>query len=259
MGDRQFERSRSALNSSAAGNIDSMARTQDGDIYTSIYTAIVEHYLAPGTKLPEDALAESFNVSRTIIRKVLLNLSHDGLVTCTPKRGARVAQPTIEEAREVFEARRILEVATIPFIADVLKPQEVKRLRKLVQEQQKAERSQDARSAIRLSGKFHKALIGVTGNSRLIEFLRNLISRSSLIIAVYGSIQESSPSCQNHDQLLDLIEAGKVDQCVRWMEQHLRDVEATLDFGVDKVEALDFAQVFGEIHSRQKGQLNLNK
>ncbi len=254
MGDRQVERGRSANNSSAAGNIDATARTQDADIYSSIYTAIVEHYLAPGTKLPEDALAESFNVSRTIIRKVLLNLSHDGLVTSTPKRGARVAQPTVEEAREVFEARRILEVATVPLIADVLTQREIDKLRKLVVAQRKAELAHDARSAIRLSGKFHKALIAVTGNTRLIEFLRNLVSRSSLIVAVYGSTDGVSRSCQDHDELLDLMEAGRVEECARWVDEHLRHVEATLDFGTDTVARIDFAQVFGEIHSRQAGQ-----
>lgn len=250
MSDKQAGRGRSVSKLPASGDEESQVRSQDGDIYTSIYTAIVEHYIAPGTKLPEDALADSFHVSRTIIRKVLSNLAHDGLVTSAPKRGARVAQPTVEEAKEVFEARRILEVATIPLIADMMTERDIKRLRKQVQEQKKAELAQDPRRAIRLSGQFHKALIAIIGNTRLNEFLRNLISRSSLIIAVYGSTKGDTRSCQDHDDLLDLFEANKTDECARWMEDHLRDVEATLDFGTNTVEALDFAQVFGEIQAR---------
>lgn len=249
MSERQS--SRNGNSQPASASTVAVSRPQDDDIYESIYTAIVEHYIAPGTKLPEDALAESFKVSRTIIRKVLLSLSHDGLVTSAPKRGARVAQPTVEEAREVFEARRILEVATIPLIADAMTPSEIKRLRKLVSEQKQAVRAQDARSTIRLSGKFHRALVAVTGNKRLIEFVRNLVSRSSLIIAVYGSTGDVR-SCDDHDELLDLMEAGTVDACARWMDKHLRHVEATLDFGTDTVEAPDFAQVFGEILGRAR-------
>lgn len=227
-------------------------RPTDNEIYKNIYTAIVEHYITPGTKLPEDALAETFNVSRTIIRKVLASLSHDGLVTSEPKRGARVAQPTVEEAREVFEARRILEVAIIPQIADAVTDREIKKLRKLVNDEKVAWQARDARSAIRVSGNFHTALTAVTRNSRLIEMLRNLISRCSLIIAVYGSDRDGTRSCRDHDELLDLIEAGKADECAHWMDEHLRHVEATLEFGTDTIEALDFAQVFEKIRARTR-------
>ncbi len=249
MNDRQDGRSVdnvSALKASVTGS-----RPQDSEIYNNIYTAIVEHYIAPGTKLPEDALAESFNVSRTIIRKVLLSLSHDGLITSEPKRGARVAQPTVAEAREVFEARRIMEAAVIPLIADVITAKDIKKLRSLVNDEKQAWLAHDARSAIRLSGKFHKALIAVTGNKRLFEFLRNLISRSSLIIAVYGTARDGNRSCHDHNDLLDLFEAGKAGECESWMDEHLRHVEATLDFGNSKSDALDFAQVFSEIGARQ--------
>ncbi len=251
MNDMQY--GRSGIDLPAARKASPEKRLQDKEIYQNIYTAIVEHYIAPGTKLPEDALAESFQVSRTIIRKVLLSLAHDGLVTSAPKRGARVTQPTVEEAREVFEARRLMEVAVIPLIADVMTDKEMKKLRKLVQDEKEAELAQDARGAIRLSGKFHKSLIAVTGNTRLEAFLNNLVSRSSLIVAVYGSTRGRTRSCQDHDELLDLIEAGKVDASARWMDEHLRLVEETLDFGADKSEALDFGQVFGEIRARQSG------
>lgn len=232
---------------------DSDRRLRDEEIYQNIYTAIVEHYIPPGTKLPEDTLAEAFQVSRTIIRKVLLNLMHDGLVTSAPKRGARVAQPTVEEAREVFEARRIMEVAVIQRTADMMTGKDIKKLRKLVNDEKEAWATHDTRGAIRLSGNFHKALMAITGNTRLIECLRNLVSRSSLIIAVYGSARDGTSSCQDHNELLDLIEAGNLNQCARWMDEHLRHVEATLDFGTGKVEALDLMQVFGEIRGRQPG------
>lgn len=62
---------------------------KDESIYQALMTAIVEHQLPPGSKLPEEALAEVFAVSRTGIRKVLQRLAAVQLVTLTPKRGAR--------------------------------------------------------------------------------------------------------------------------------------------------------------------------
>ena len=97
----------------------------------------------------------------------------------------------------------------------------------------------------------HEALVAVTGNNRLFEFLRNLISRSSLILAVYGTARDGTRSCQDHHDLLDLFEAGNADECAPWMAEHLRHVEATLNFGAGESEALDFGQVFDDIRARQ--------
>src|SRR5882724_12826152 len=82
-------------------------------IVESINTAIVERRLMPGTKLAEQKIADIFKVSRTIVRQALHQLSRDKLVTLEPARGAKVAQPSMEEARQVFEVRRMLETAMI--------------------------------------------------------------------------------------------------------------------------------------------------
>ena len=80
-------------------------RTAD-TIHARIYDAIVEQRLPPGTKLGEETLCEIFGVSRTMIRRVLQRLASEHVVEARPHRGAFVARPSVEEAREVFEARR---------------------------------------------------------------------------------------------------------------------------------------------------------
>lgn len=218
--------------------------SKDEEIYKHIYTAIVEHNLGPDTKLPEDALAETFNVSRTIIRKVLLGLSHDGLVTSSPKRVARVAHPSIQEGKEVFEARRLVEVAAIPLIITNLNKAYLEELHAINTSQIAAQNANDVKSAIRLSGDFHKTLISVTGNNSLYEYLRSLISQSSLIVAVYGSTQINLPSCQGHTELLDLLAANKTEDSQAWMESHLHDIESSLNFNPVDEKAPDFKQLF---------------
>ncbi|EPN68539.1 GntR family transcriptional regulator, partial [Pseudomonas syringae pv. actinidiae ICMP 19101] len=79
--------------------------TQDDIVYEHIFDAILEQRLAPGTKLSEEALGEIFGVSRTIIRRALSRLGHEGVVLLRPNRGAVVASPSVEEARQVFFAR----------------------------------------------------------------------------------------------------------------------------------------------------------
>src|SRR5450631_4595541 len=82
-------------------------------IADSITSAIVERRLMPGTKLAEQKIADVFKVSRTLVRQALMQLGRDKLVTLEPARGARVAEPSIQEARQVFEARNLLETAII--------------------------------------------------------------------------------------------------------------------------------------------------
>lgn len=222
--------------------------TKDEEIYQQIYSAIVDHQLAPDTKLPEDALAETFNVSRTIIRKVLLSLSHEGLISTAPKRGARVAHPSIQEGKEVFEARRVIEVASLPLIIQKINGSQLKHLRDLNEQQISAQKAQDLKKAIRLSGDFHLALILTSKNNSLYEYLRKLISRSSLIVAVYGSTKQHLPSCQGHAELLDLIFQKDIYQSKLWMNAHLIDVEASLDFSEAQKTNPDFKALFSSIN-----------
>ena len=218
--------------------------TKDEKIYQQIYTAIVDHQLAPDTKLPEDALAESFNVSRTIIRKVLLGLSHEGLVTTAPKRGARVAHPSIQEGKEIFEARRLIEVAALPIIIEKIDAASLKHLKDLNDRQRSAQQALDFKKAIRLSGEFHLALMLASENISLYEYLRRLVSRSSLIVAIYGSKQQQEPSCQGHSELLNFISKKDIKNSKKWMNDHLIDVEGSLDFTEPNKGNPNFKELF---------------
>src|SRR4051812_8935590 len=81
----------------------------DAAIYRRIYEAIWAQELPPGTRLREDQLAKLFSVSRARVRKVLSLLAYEGLVQIEPNRGASVAKPSPEEARQLFAARRAIE------------------------------------------------------------------------------------------------------------------------------------------------------
>src|SRR5258705_9360259 len=78
-------------------------------IVESLTRAIVEHRLLPGTKLAEQKLADHFGVSRTLVRQALFQLSQNKLIRLEPARGAFVAAPAVEEAKQVFAVRRMLE------------------------------------------------------------------------------------------------------------------------------------------------------
>ena len=75
----------------------SAAQPQDQFIYHQIFDAILAQRLLPGTKLTEDELAGIFDVSRAVVRRALLRLSHERIVDIRPNRGAVVASPSLRE------------------------------------------------------------------------------------------------------------------------------------------------------------------
>ncbi len=224
----------------------------DVTIYDSVYTAIVDHIIMPGTKLPEDVLAKAFGVSRTRIRKVLLALSHENLVTLQHNRGASVTKPSVQEAREVFAARRVVETGIAAELARRIAAPQLAALRRFVAREHDAEKQRDRSSAIRLSGEFHLELARLIGNEPLSGFLRALISRTSLIIAVYEAPGNAMCSHAEHGALLDKLAAHDVAGAVRYMEEHLQRLEDGLDLAAAKRRPVDLQDVFAQLAATRR-------
>ena len=225
---------------------------RDEAIYRNLYAAIVENHLEPGTKLPEDTLAEAFGVSRTSIRKVLQRLAYERLVDIRLNRGATVAQPTVKEARDIFAARRVVECGVMAPVVAKATPARLDALRDIVRREHEAEARGDRREAIYLSGEFHVALARVAENEAIADILAGLVSRSSLVIATYGAPMAGSCRHSEHDQVLELIAAGDADAARGWMERHLRDVERTVVLDEAEPSAPDLKKILDDVAKRHR-------
>ena len=84
--------------------------TSATDISQRIVEAVLAQKLAPGARLGEQQLALLFDCSRTIVREALTRLAARGIVTVSARRGWYVIEPTPDEVREAFEARRVIEL-----------------------------------------------------------------------------------------------------------------------------------------------------
>ncbi len=191
--------------------------------------AIHEHRLPPGTKLGEDELAEAYGISRTIVRSALLALSHRHLVELKRNRGAFVAQPTIREAREVFEARALLEPRTAHSAALRMREADLATLHDNIREEHAALDAGDDGRALFLSGQFHVEIARIADQSTIEIFISQLISRSSLIIALYWRRRAALCETQAHHALLDAFERRDGDAAEQLMKGHLLDLVASLD------------------------------
>lgn len=194
-------------------------------IAESITAAIVERRLMPGTKLAEQKIADVFKVSRTLVRQALNQLSREKLITLEPARGARVAEPSEEDARQVFEVRLLLEAAMTRRAVATLTDEQVLRLREHLGQEQAAVDRTDIAGRTHLLADFHVLMAQLMGNEVLAGMVQELVSRSSLISLMYQSAHSAEHSYEEHVAIVDAIERRDARAAVKLMEDHLRNVE----------------------------------
>ncbi|WP_437609500.1 GntR family transcriptional regulator [Erwinia sp. V71] len=219
---------------------------KDEPFFQALMTAIVEHQLPPGSKLPEEALAEVFGVSRTGIRKVLQRLAAVQMVSLTPKRGAHVATPSVEEAQDIFRTRTLIECANLPFVLEHCQPPHLAALEALAREEQLARDEHDGPAAIRLSAAFHIQLQAISGNQVLTEMVTRLTQRSSLVIAAWGAPWQQGCRCNDHERLIALLRDKALLPLTDALQQHFAHIVESLRFERSGETLPDFARLFAQ-------------
>jgi len=199
------------------------------EIHGRIWSSIADRQLAPGTRLKEEQLADIFAVSRARIRQVLQQLAHDGLITLVPNRGAFVAKPSTEEARDVFFARRTIEERLVERLCATIDETAAQRLRDHIEAERRAHERDDMVTAIRLSGEFHMLIAELAQSQILAGLLRDLVSRTSLITALYQSKEVHNCGPDEHDAIVAAIVAGDAEKATGVMKHHLAHIEDQLE------------------------------
>jgi DNA-binding GntR family transcriptional regulator len=217
--------------------------TADAYIYDSVYAAINNHKIPPGTAMPEDALSTAFKVSRTVIRKVLQRLAHERLVDLVPNKGASVAKPTAEESRQVFDARRVIERILIDRAVDTADAASIDKLVTIAKAEQLALKGRNRQKRLQLSGDFHRQLGILGGNAALAEFLNELISRTSLIIALYESAGAIPCSHSEHLEIAMALKRRDKKKAAQYMDHHLQHIEAQIEL-TDEPASVEFRTLF---------------
>jgi DNA-binding GntR family transcriptional regulator len=199
-------------------------------IVHAVTAAIVERRLMPGTKLVEQQIADVFSVSRTVVRQALNQLSRDRLVTLEPARGAFVATPSVEEARQVFQVRRLIEGGMVRQLAAQITDKQVDQLRAHLRDERQAVSRVDVPGRTRLLADFHVVLARLRGNEVLAQLIADLLSRSQLIALMYQSSHSAEHSQSEHDGIVEALARRDGRAAARLMDKHLEAVERNLRF-----------------------------
>jgi DNA-binding GntR family transcriptional regulator len=164
-------------------------------------------------------------------------------VDIVPNKGATVAKPSAEEARQVFEARREVERVIVERAAAAASDADLKNLVNLAKSEQQAHARGQKAERLKLSGEFHRQLAALSENAVLENFVAELVSRTSLIIALYESPGAVPCSHTEHLEIANAMALRDAGKAAQYMEHHLRHIEAQIDLA-SRADAPDFQKLF---------------
>lgn len=193
-----------------------------------VVQSILSRKLRPGERLGEQELADLFGVSRTLVREALMQLQARGFVEVRSRLGWYVVEPSFEEARETYAARRVIEPG---MLRDAGKPLQsvISTLRRHVAEERKAIASADTGTRAVLLADFHVCLAECLGNRFLTSMMIDLSARTTLVSALYQSQAAAQESNADHADIVSALAAGDSAAAERLMREHIDALAARLD------------------------------
>jgi DNA-binding GntR family transcriptional regulator len=219
-------------------------RAAEDRVFNAVLNAILEHRLAPGTKLVERDLSELLGASRGTVRAALARLGHSLLVELRPNRGAVIANPTAAQTHDVFEARRVIESAVVQQLARSVTAKQLAELRAFLAEEQKAYDRGDRKTGQRLSIRFHKVLSELAGNAELDRFMEHLICRTPLLTLAHKGPRLAYCGVGEHREVIEALAKRDPALAMKRMNAHLTALEGQLRVEDDPRPASTLSEAF---------------
>lgn len=158
-------------------------------------------------------------------------------MTVSSRRGWYLIEPSLDEVREAFEARRVIEMGLIRCTTEVSKSA-IKLLKRHISKERAAIKGNDAGLRSFLLGDFHVCLAECLGNTLLADTLRDFTARTTLIAMLYQSSHEAAHSCAEHAEIVTALELGEWAVAEHIMQRNIGNVQAALKLQYPAADAL---------------------
>jgi DNA-binding GntR family transcriptional regulator len=193
--------------------------------YGSIKAYILHEDFADDTRLTEDFLSRRLGISKSPVREALNSLNTEGLIRIEPRRGAYLRSFSVQEARDLYNLREILEVYAVSIAT--LTPEVIGELRSSTQRMRKFLKAKDKASHIEEDVHFHQLIASATGNSELCRVLANIHSQIWLCRRkTYNLSASTSPDI--HQSILEALAKGDRTLAQKRMRDHIAMVRRRL-------------------------------
>jgi DNA-binding GntR family transcriptional regulator len=201
------------------------AKSKKLRVYETLKQRIVNQALAPGEPINEAILSRELKISKTPIREALQQLEKEGFIENFPGRGSFVSRVSIQDLRETFEIREILECEASKRAALKHDPGKLEAIRKAFESAQESSPG-GLPSHFRAGDQIHAFIFESLGNQRLLEFYRRLLDhivRHRIHFFSNSPVGRSEASYKEHLEILDALAAQDPARCEQAIRTHLRN------------------------------------
>jgi DNA-binding GntR family transcriptional regulator len=192
-------------------------------VYRVLKNEILLCNLAPGAEISEALLTERYCLSKAPLRSALARLRQEGLVLSRGRMGNVVAPITIQDLREIFQLRLLLEVEATRLAAGKIDPDRLKTLDANVRRCHQSQGKATAQAYREANHEFHSYVVSASGNQRLSEMVIGLIEQHQRIVHFSLTLHNrDSEFLHIHDKLVDALLSGDRDRAAEITEKTIR-------------------------------------
>lgn len=183
---------------------------------------IISGKLKPGQRLVESHLAEGLDISRQPIREAFHILELEGLITLVPRKGAWVSEVPLDEVKEIYEVRAMMESFSARLVIPNIDERNISQLESILTAIKQKVREKNLGGVLRLNFEFHRKLIQMTKNRRLIQFYESVV----LLMKRYQGVGLTPPlswknSFEEHNEILMAIKSRDIQTAERLCREHV--------------------------------------
>ncbi|MCL6708971.1 GntR family transcriptional regulator [Pseudomonas sp. R2.Fl] len=208
--------------------------------------AITQGLFAPGQHLSDRVLQSTFNVSRTVVREAVRQLEAEGLIETVPHRGSFVRSVSLEEVRQIYDVRAVLEALASKGFARNASPEQIEELAAVMDEVRALIDAPQADALIDLKHKFYAILMDGCGNTYVEQMLGQILNRNMQLRRTSLSAPGRLPhTVAELDQLVDAIR--RRDEQGAW-DATIKHVRNAADVALDVLSRQAAAREGGQSH-----------
>jgi DNA-binding GntR family transcriptional regulator len=194
-------------------------------VENSLASAIISGKIEPGTLVSVPALAAQFAVSATPVREAMLDLEKRGFVESVKNKGFRITKVSAHDLDEIVQLRRWLEAPAMRIVAERLQGVPLDSYRAMADRIVTAAADVEFEDYLAADSEFHLALLGLTGNGRLVDLVAELRKQTRMVgLANLSHREELKISAMEHHELLDLLGEGRGVAADKLMVRHIGHV-----------------------------------
>lgn len=163
--------------------VSAVAAPLRAQVVRKLREAILSRRFPPGQRLVERELCELTGVSRTTVREALRQLESEGLVRLVANQGPVVASVSLEEARDLYEVRGVLEALAASRFAAGASDGQMRRLLEATRRYEQAARAGDLTEIVERKDDLYAVLLDGADNSVIRQVLESLRGRIAYLRA----------------------------------------------------------------------------